>query len=547
MDVPSDTRKPEADKPYLTSITLGGFQVFDEPTTVPLGKLTFLFGPNSAGKSAIEDGLAIILGMLENKTIYGLATNDDLSRHWRISGQGLVPSITMGITAEIPTNIRACLEVPNEDQGTDCSDPYYAGFGHEVALEFRLSYNDEDDEISNCALFILSLDGVPILELDEGEHVGVNFSHPVLRGFVLSGEYQTLAERFPSLISHRDGWVRIRSNICWFQKGMLDFSSVWYGLEMREPDKEVWKPFEAMLRTAAEETVVFYDAVKGLCIGNMTMIPDIVPASRKIPAARELTFLFNAGDALGDLDLVRASAPQYWRLANSVLAKRSGVEQYFFRMESAGGGYLKTVSARLIDSVNSALSDHLFLERGCAVRADIRVIIPFDDIESLPASDLSHIPSLVHIHLTDSQGRKQAFDQVGSGLGYVLPVLCSVCDDGISISLIQQPELHLHPALQAAIGDVFIEHATDEHQIIIETHSEHLLLRILKRIRQASKGKSPAPELVLRPEDVAVVYFDPRPDGTTKVRRLRISEDGEFLDRWPRGFFTERDSELFDE
>jgi predicted ATPase len=46
---------------------------------------------------------------------------------------------------------------------------------------------------------------------------------------------------------------------------------------------------------------------------------------------------------------------------------------------------------------------------------------------------------------------------------------------------------------------------------------------------------------------VCVLYFDPSPDGTTSVKRLRITEDGEFMDRWPRGFFAERDQELLDE
>lgn len=113
--------------------------------------------------------------------------------------------------------------------------------------------------------------------------------------------------------------------------------------------------------------------------------------------------------------------------------------------------------------------------------------------------------------------------------------------------MLQQPELHLHPALQAALGDVFIESSSPEHQMIVETHSEHLLLRILKRVRQTAVGKAPIPELRCNPEDVVVAYFDPKPDGTTTVKRLRISEDGEFLDRWPRGFFTERDDELFDD
>jgi predicted ATPase len=82
---------------------------------------------------------------------------------------------------------------------------------------------------------------------------------------------------------------------------------------------------------------------------------------------------------------------------------------------------------------------------------------------------------------------------------------------------------------------------------LIETHSEHLLLRILKRVRQTHLKVAIAQELKINAEDVCVLYFDPSPDGTTAVKRLRITEDGEFMDRWPRGFFGERDQELLDE
>ena len=97
------------------------------------------------------------------------------------------------------------------------------------------------------------------------------------------------------------------------------------------------------------------------------------------------------------------------------------------------------------------------------------------------------------------------------------------------------------------MGDVFIEANALGKQILIETHSEHLLLRILKRIRQTHLQVDIAQELKIRAEDVCVLYFDPSPDGTTTVKRLRITEDGEFMDRWPRGFFGERDQELLDE
>ena len=118
---------------------------------------------------------------------------------------------------------------------------------------------------------------------------------------------------------------------------------------------------------------------------------------------------------------------------------------------------------------------------------------------------------------------------------------------GAERSWIEQPELHLHPAAQCELGDVVIRAFHRGRFSIIETHSEHMLLRVLKRIRMTSEGKALDPELKCLPEAVSVLYFDPLPDGSTAIRQLRISRGGDFMDRWPAGFFEERDRELFDE
>lgn len=166
---------------------------------------------------------------------------------------------------------------------------------------------------------------------------------------------------------------------------------------------------------------------------------------------------------------------------------------------------------------------------------------------------------LMRIFLADSKGREFSFSDVGSGLGYIFPVLVSICDPMKRLLIVQQPELHLHPALQSELGDIFIDASdpelakktarnTDEwnKQLIVETHSEHILLRVLRRIRQSHAGRS-ADNLNICADEVSVVYFDPQPNGTSKVKSLPISENGEFLTRWPRGFFTERDEDLFDD
>lgn len=82
------------------------------------------------------------------------------------------------------------------------------------------------------------------------------------------------------------------------------------------------------------------------------------------------------------------------------------------------------------------------------------------------------------------------------------------------------------------------------NQFIIETHSEHLILRLLKLIRDTTNGELKKGEKPLRPEDVAVIYAKPTEHGT-ELMELRISEDGDFIDKWPDGFFTEREKELF--
>ena len=68
----------------------------------------------------------------------------------------------------------------------------------------------------------------------------------------------------------------------------------------------------------------------------------------------------------------------------------------------------------------------------------------------------------------------------------------------------------------------------------METHSETLMLRLQKRIREG----------LIAAKDVAVLYVNPTDDGA-KIERLRLDDDGEFLDEWPEGFFEDGYNELF--
>ncbi len=134
---------------------------------------------------------------------------------------------------------------------------------------------------------------------------------------------------------------------------------------------------------------------------------------------------------------------------------------------------------------------------------------------------------------------------VGIGVSQVLPVLVSAYAWKESLLAIEQPEIHLHPALQAELGDVFVESALDGgNTFLIETHSEHLLLRIMRRMRETSSGDLPDGALAVRPEDVMVLFVEP--DGSQSiVREMPLNERGELVKAWPGGFFEEGLREIF--
>lgn len=124
---------------------------------------------------------------------------------------------------------------------------------------------------------------------------------------------------------------------------------------------------------------------------------------------------------------------------------------------------------------------------------------------------------------------------VGFGIGQVLPIILEGTVSNKHLICVEQPEIHLHPRLQAHLADLFIDSAIDsQNQWIIETHSEALMLRIQRRIREKKIHQSM----------ISVLYVDVGENGA-QVTELPLDEDGDFTVHWPDGFFEERLEEIF--
>ena len=133
-------------------------------------------------------------------------------------------------------------------------------------------------------------------------------------------------------------------------------------------------------------------------------------------------------------------------------------------------------------------------------------------------------------------------NEIGVGVSQLMPLIVAAFTNRKGFVSIEQPELHIHPRVQVSVGDLLTQIGSNKN-FLVETHSEHLILRILKRIRQTTDGELPEGLNGVKPEDVSIVYLEPGAKGVN-AKRIKVDEDGEFLGRWPLGFFAERRKEL---
>jgi predicted ATPase len=152
------------------------------------------------------------------------------------------------------------------------------------------------------------------------------------------------------------------------------------------------------------------------------------------------------------------------------------------------------------------------------------------------------------IFLRDASGLDHTLADVGVGLSQAIPFIVAGCQATAGSAIaIEQPELHIHPASQSGIGDVLARSVNETNRevlYLIETHSEHILLRLLRRIREGSEGDNETNAPRVEPHDLSVNYVESK-NGRSIIKRLRVDTDGDFIDRWPNGFFEERYDELF--
>jgi predicted ATPase len=132
------------------------------------------------------------------------------------------------------------------------------------------------------------------------------------------------------------------------------------------------------------------------------------------------------------------------------------------------------------------------------------------------------------------QSAEVLITDVGVGVSQVLPVVvqCFYAKEGSTV-IFEQPEIHLHPRVQADLADVLIEASTlSGVQFIVESHSEHFLRRLQRRVAEETITK----------DHVALYVCDVK-DGRSQIEPLKVDEYGN-ITNWPKDFFGDQIADL---
>ena len=583
------SRTVPADPPLITAVEIENFKGIGRPVRIDLRPITLLFGRNSAGKSTVLHALCYAHEILSHRNVDAHKTSlggdqIDLGGFQRfVHGHDRERSVRLRFELNI-----GCLVLP-EPGGAYEAAPLGASLGAfpEVAsledaetgwLELKVRWKTELDGpiVSD---YEVGVDG-QILGHIQAPPSGrtatllANLSHPLLRYDLDRDENDTL--------SRYVGQVREDSGAGGYGHGFRQMKVLlepWNALRTRSSAVPSFDQHFLIHDETLDERLRF--DMPRLLAGIGILLRDELAAFRYLGPLRDLhpraavdrdrsvAGRWADGSAAWDV-LNRRAQVNSSRIARDYVNPRERnramvvprVSDWLSNADRLDTGYRLHVRNVVELPANTPLVDELNKgvpgEHWAAIKAkevklsgeespgDIVRKAPPDQIDSL-AGGIAHAPVRRELQLIATSGADLHVrtSEIGVGISQILPVVVAALDpDRPEITAIEQPELHVHPRLQVELGDLFAEQAAGGRVFLIETHSEHLMLRLLRRIEETGSGELPEGKPALKPDQVSVVYVD-QIDGEVRATRLRIDETGEFIDHWPQGFFRERVAELF--
>ncbi len=542
----------------LSGLLLENFKAFGGSTFIPLAPLTLIFGENSAGKSSITQALSLLKQTRESREVGAvLLPRADVDLVDLGSYQELV------FDHEVDKNVAIGLRI--RVRPSDTLFPR-AGDLKEVMIRFEFGFASKKIEIRRVDLYLENF-SEPFASFapaapDQSDYFfspfpfrpralttrtpGLKLAHISSAPIHWQSSFDFLTQNRAAIVkglrakkealekpggARRFAWMNYTrpkkaqaDNKYWSNK-LQQLLSIIPGIESLES----WTKFMRSQFLEVPGTLVLDGFMPSGISSAPTWIGSFLSASTDLePGA-----LFN--------DSIQAvPEPTSLLMMAATLVERH-IEQTFplgpFR-QAPERYYIYTGSNPSDVGYSGDLMPDLLFRNAKLLRNANKWLDRLSIGYKLGVRRLNKSNDLFELRLTD-QRRSKALDaslsDVGFGISQLLPFLVQSLAKADQIITVEQPEVHIHPRLQADLGDLIADAASSElrNQFLIETHSEHLMLRMQRLIRT---GRLPK-------KDVCVLFVSRAAEGA-RVQELRLNEEGEFIDSWPGGFFPERLREL---
>lgn len=544
----------------IRSLALRNFKGFSKEVRVELRPITLLFGANSAGKSSVLQALQYVREILERQNVNADRTLQggeavDLGGfmsvvHGRDPKSQIEIEVEMGLGEE---SIPELVPEPFEDWQTQDSDvwAFYNTLQEirrrvEVVSVRLIVAWSEQREVPVVVGYQIGTNGEWCVKFEStadgrDTRMRINRENPI---FMVERELEESID-----LDALDDWVSAKDFQNTGDVDQVEGSTIKAGKHLVSVVGDLFFAVkEAGLERPGDGLRSWLTQLNGALprLDQMLSIP--APGAQgaaNVYVAREFT-AFLSWLTVGPAVLLRDQLRKMRYVGPLRRIPPRGFEVSLTKSDSAWSDgmaaweTLVTGSQDLVERVSDWMQAPAKLGTGYAVTR--KAYQEFDPNHPVPQPSG---PIRKRAQLVDGAGLTLQPQDVGVGISQVLPVVVAAQDGSASVVCIEQPELHIHPAVQVGLGDLFIDGAVNQGlSFLIETHSEHLILRLLRRIREAAEGTSNAIDQPLSPALIGVYCLTKR-NGAVTIDEIPVTKEGDFAKPWPQGFFDERGAELF--